>query len=284
MGWRDASIQAPLRLAVVCLCAGAFAKLISSESVSVATGEPAFVPAAVGPATMPAGSDRVPERGGWLVQVDGWSIAVDRVGRGYLAALDRDLDVAPEGSVEPNASAYAGLIAKYARAAGLDRRLVAALIAEESGFQPTAESEAGAFGLMQVRPIAARDVGAVEYRRPEDNIRTGVRYLKRLDCLFAAVPEPDRLAFVLAAYNMGPAHVADAQTLARRYGYDPLRWYGSLDAMVPLLEEPAVHSTLPSGYAQGARTVAYVGRVLSRLARSRRDARALAPPAELVRD
>ena len=67
-----------------------------------------------------------------------------------------------------------------------------------------------------------------------------MRYLQRLEREFTAARDRDRLALMLAAYNMGIAHVQDAQALARRFGYDPLRWDGAMDVMVSLLEEPQV--------------------------------------------
>ena len=76
---------------------------------------------------------------------------------------------------------------------------------------------------------------------------------------------------MLAAYNMGPAHVEDAQTIARHFGYNPLRWDDSMDVVLPLLEQPAFYEKLPSGYAQGGATVGYVNRVLDRYARDPRE-------------
>ena len=77
--------------------------------------------------------------------VDGWYIERDQVAARHLPALD----VAP---VEPPLlSPYDGLIGKYAAAAGIDWRLIAAIIYEESRFAPNSVSDAGAYGLMQVR-------------------------------------------------------------------------------------------------------------------------------------
>ena len=211
------------------------------------------------------------------VLVDGWVIEVGDVA---AAILPRKPGTAPR--VESVArvqragavlSRYDHLIHWHASSHGLDWRLVAALIQEESGFRPEAVSPKGAVGLMQVRAIAAEDVGETDFTAPHDNIRTGVRYLKRLDALFApAGGGRDRLALVLAAYNMGPAHVRDAQTLARHYGYDPQRWDNSMARILPLLEDPRFHATLPSGYAQGSRTATYVERILNRYERFRVEA------------
>jgi len=156
------------------------------------------------------------------------------------------------------------LIAFHAAAEGLDWRLVTAVIAEESGFNPTSESETGAYGLMQVRPIAAREVQEQEFRSPSGNVRTGVRYLKHLMQMFPGADSYNQLALVLAAYNMGPAHLRDAQTLAQRFGLAADRWYDSIELVLPLLEEPAFYGRLPSGYAQGRQTHRYVQRVLER--------------------
>jgi len=97
--------------------------------------------------------------------------------------------------------------------------------------------------------------------------------------MFAGVREVERLPLMLAAYNMGPGHVADAQTLAKRFGFDPLRWYDSMERVLPLLEQPALYEQLPNGYARGRATVKYVRRVLDRYARDRRDPEIVSRPA-----
>ncbi|MGH7821008.1 MAG: transglycosylase SLT domain-containing protein, partial [Candidatus Binatia bacterium] len=56
-------------------------------------------------------------------------------------------------------SRYAHVIAKHAAAVGLDWRLVAAVIFEESGFEPKAVSARGALGLMQLMPATSAEIG-----------------------------------------------------------------------------------------------------------------------------
>lgn len=211
----------------------------------------------------------------WQISIDGWRIEVDKV----------VVEAREEGSVDPGefwvpgpfTSPYDPLIWRYAESAGIDWRLVSALIYEESRFQPHVVSTAGAYGLMQVREIAALDVGETEFHDPESNIRTGVRYLQRLDEMFAEAHGRDRLALVLAAYNMGPNHVRDAQSLARYFHLDPNVWYDSMTALLVLLEEPQIFERLPHGYAQGSATVAYVERVLQRFDAHRRSLVSLSP-------
>lgn len=161
-------------------------------------------------------------------------------------------------------SPYDQLIAYHAEAEGLDWRLIAAVIFEESRFAADAVSDAGAVGLMQVRPIAAAAVGSRAFAAPNDNIRTGARYLRHLSEEFRESTGRDRLGLVLAAYNMGPSHVHDAQMLARRVGYEPNIWHESMALVLPLLQHAPLCERLPKGCARGRDTVAYVRRILQR--------------------
>ncbi len=206
----------------------------------------------------------------WSVKVDGWTIQVDDVAKQAIPDLE-------PAFVAPVLSPYDQMIARYAEAAGLDWRFVSAVIYEESRFVPDSRSSAGAVGLMQVMPAAAEDVGEPRFREPEANVRTGVRYLQRLVREYASAPERDRLALMLAAYNMGMGHVQDAQGLAQRFGYDPLRWDGAMEVMVSLLEEPQVAEETRHGFAQGRSVVGYVERILTRYASYRRTLPAIMP-------
>ncbi|MFN8625511.1 MAG: transglycosylase SLT domain-containing protein [Candidatus Binatia bacterium] len=199
--------------------------------------------------------------GGWYIRVDGAEVPVP--------ALSELTAAPPHVRLAITISPYDRLIAHHAEAEGFDWRLVAALIFEESGFNPFSRSDKGAVGLMQVRPIAAESVGAAHFELPADNVQAGVRYLRQLDDMFQGVTGRERLPVVLAAYNIGPGHVRDAQTLARRFGYDPNRWESALELMLPLLEEPSLYAPLPNGYAKGRETVAYVQRILDRYERYR---------------
>ena len=69
-----------------------------------------------------------------------------------------------------------------------DWRLLAALVYNESRFNPEAESHVGAYGLMQVIPETANMFNVFDYFSPDSNIYTGVQYLKYLDNIFSAYP------------------------------------------------------------------------------------------------
>jgi len=216
---------------------------------------------------LPTPAPRGLQPGHWSVVVDGWHIELDQVAARRLPPLGQ----MPAEPMPSLLSPYDQTIYQYADAAGLDWRFVAAVIYEESRFDPDSVSDAGAYGLMQVMPIAAREVGELNFREPEDNIRTGVAYLQRLENDYAAARDHDRQALMLAAYNMGPAHLQDAQALARRFGYDPWRWDGAMAVMVSLLEESGIAAHLPNGFARGRSVVDYVDRVLRRFAFYRHD-------------
>ena len=163
---------------------------------------------------------------------------------------------------------YAGVIAKYADAAGLDWRLVAALIYEESSFKEHAVSPAGARGLMQLMPETSAELGVTNISAPEANIRAGVQYLRRLAEQFPSARAKDRLALVLGSYLLGPAHLFDAQDLASERGMNPQIWEGNVEQTLPLLEDPSIQTR--AGVAQGRHAVAYVNRILERYETYRR--------------
>ena len=213
-----------------------------------------IAPNSVPPATAPAS---------WAFASGGWYIRVD----GVTAEPPALPEITPARlATTPSfpISAFDPVIVHQAKAEGFDWRLIAAVIFEESGFNPTSRSEKGAYGLMQVRPIAAESIGASRFETPEDNVRTGVRYLRHLASMFGQARGRDRLSIVLAAYNMGPGHIRDAQMLAEHLGCDPFRWDNALELILPLLERPDIYEQLPNGFAKGHETVAYVQRILER--------------------
>lgn len=114
----------------------------------------------------------------------------------------------------------------------VDPALVYAHTLQESRFQRTAVSPAGAQGLMQVRPGTARDVArwrsigvnVSDLKSPEVNMELGQSYLQHL----ARDPSTGgHLPKIIAAYNAGPAPVARWQTEVRDNG-DPLLFMESI--------------------------------------------------------
>ncbi|MFH1537862.1 MAG: lytic transglycosylase domain-containing protein [bacterium] len=89
---------------------------------------------------------------------------------------------------------------------GVDPRLVVAVIAVESRFQPNAVSPKGAIGLGQLMPGTARQMGVRNPRDIEQNIYGTVRYLREQYNRWAREETP--LDYALASYNAGPEAVA----------------------------------------------------------------------------
>jgi membrane-bound lytic murein transglycosylase F len=146
--------------------------------------------------------------------------------------------------------------------------LLAAQAFKESSFDPDARSWAGAVGLMQLMPAAARQVGVTDRRDPMQSIDGGARYLAWLQERWAHLPDDERVAFVLASYNAGPGHVEDAVRLAEVHGDDPTSW-DDVSAWLLALEDASVHRhpVVRYGYCRGSEAVRYVD-VIFRLHRA----------------
>jgi soluble lytic murein transglycosylase len=105
---------------------------------------------------------------------------------------------------------YDAIIRGHARNYNLEPALLAAVIYQESKFDPHVRSSSGAVGLMQLLPSTAQGIaihtGGSKFRTsdlddPEINIRYGCWYLRHLIDKYG----DERTA--LAAYNAGQANV-----------------------------------------------------------------------------
>lgn len=85
---------------------------------------------------------------------------------------------------------------------GLDPRFVHAVIWQESKYDVTAKSHAGAQGLMQLMPATADRFGCDDPYDPAENIEAGTKYLSWLLKRFSGNVE-----LTLAGYNAGEGSV-----------------------------------------------------------------------------
>jgi len=123
-------------------------------------------------------------------------------------------------------SSYDNFIKKYAKERELDWRFVAAIIFQESKFNPTTKGSGGAYGLMQIMPITAQHYGIGLYSSPETQIADGCRLIQQLMEKYKEyyTNENDLLKIVLMAYNTGSRNVDAARNLAEENKLNPNNW------------------------------------------------------------
>ncbi|MEM1233128.1 MAG: lytic transglycosylase domain-containing protein [Pseudomonadota bacterium] len=118
----------------------------------------------------------------------------------------RDFHVPSLGNVPRYAGRYNGPYLSIARDAarrnGIPEDLFLRLVQQESGWNPRARSNKGAYGLAQLMPATARYL-RVDPKDPRQNLEGGARYLAEQYRKFRSW----RLA--LAAYNAGPHRVEE---------------------------------------------------------------------------
>jgi soluble lytic murein transglycosylase-like protein len=115
----------------------------------------------------------------------------------------------PSPPVSAREAKYDSIIDKYAGSYRLDTSLIRSMIAKESNFNARAVSPKGARGLMQLMPATAATVGVRNIHDPEENIRGGMKYMRKLMDKF-----DNNLVLSLAAYNAG-------ENLVQRIGKVP---------------------------------------------------------------
>ena len=148
----------------------------------------------------------------WLLRARGeHRPAINAMKRAYPQYMTRDGDHLPlEAKRVIFPLEYWPLISRHANARALDPYLIAALVAQESTFDPDVRSAANAYGLMQIVPATgkrlARSLGIRKFSTgkltdPETNVRLGTFYFKGLVNQFGGAH------FALASYNAGENRV-----------------------------------------------------------------------------
>ena len=156
---------------------------------------------------------------------------------------------------------YVPLFREAQEATGIEWRLLAAIAYQESQWDPSATSETGVRGLMQLTEDTARHLGVSDLLDPAQSVLGAARYLRDLkEKLPARIPEPDRTWLALAAFNIGLGHLEDARVLAQKQKLNPDLW-SDVKKALPLLALPEYYDQAKHGYARGGMPVAFVDRV-----------------------
>ena len=120
---------------------------------------------------------------------------------GALAAAQSSQSSAPVSGAGGDTSFDAEINAAAA-SNGIDPALLKGLVSQESGFNASARSGAGAVGLTQLMPGTAASLGVTNPLDPVQSLQGGAKYLRQQLDRFGG---DEKLA--LAAYNAGPGAV-----------------------------------------------------------------------------
>ena len=156
-------------------------------------------------------------------------------------------------------SPYDDIVREHVQPYNFDWRLIVSQMYQESRFDPLATNSTGAFGLMQMLPRTAAELGVEDLKDPEQAIASGVQYLDWTRDRFSKdLPVQEQIFFSLASYNAGFGHVKDAQRLAKQLGLRSDKWFNNVEKAMLLLQYRKYYKKARFGYVRGREPVNYV--------------------------
>lgn len=163
-------------------------------------------------------------------------------------------------------SPYDHIIKKYAQKYNIDWRFVAAIMFQESKFQPGLVGLGGSYGLMQMMPETMENFGINETSSDEEHIAAGTKYIYLISKSFENITDlKEKFHFIAASYNAGRGHILDAQRLCEKYQENSTQWacvskYLILKSKKEFANDPIVKS----GFFPGKHAVKYAKEVMVR--------------------
>jgi membrane-bound lytic murein transglycosylase MltF len=123
---------------------------------------------------------------------------------------------------------------KYGAKYDFDWLMITALAYQESGLDQSKRSPRGAVGIMQILPNTAAKppISIPNIKKIDPNVHAGVKYLRFIhDRYFKNAPmtKLNKMMFTFAAYNAGPARVANLRNRAKKMGLDPNKWFRNVE-------------------------------------------------------
>ncbi len=153
----------------------------------------------------------------------------------YLASADWVKNSTTEDELK-KFRAVVDLFKRYAGQYEFDWLMVAAQAYQESRLDQSVRSQAGAVGVMQIKPSTAADpnVNIPNVESVDNNVHAGVKYLRFIVNEYFKDEQMDRtnkLLFAFASYNAGPAKVAQMRRQATAMGLDPNKWFYNVEVV-----------------------------------------------------
>lgn len=148
-----------------------------------------------------------------------------------------------------------------AKQQNLDWQLLAAVSYQESHLVATAISPTGVSGLMMLTQGTAKEMGISNRNDPAQSIKGGAKYLQLMLKQYTSIPNPDRLWFSLAAYNMGTGNVDRVRKALKKAGKNPNSWADTYEYL-------STHAKSNSQYGQ---CIHYVTRIRGYLEAMKQD-------------
>jgi membrane-bound lytic murein transglycosylase MltF len=124
---------------------------------------------------------------------------------------------------------------RYGEQFGFDWLMLAAQGYQESRLDNSKRSSAGAVGIMQILPATARSMGVTDYKKIDENIRAGAKYMRHLVDNYIGDDDIDSMnqwLLALASYNAGGTRIRKLRQQTESRGLDPNQWFDNVELTV----------------------------------------------------